>query len=162
MNIFALDNDTKKCAQYHVDKHVVKMILESAQLLSTACKLNGVDYGYKATHTKHPSNLWLLESFQNVLWLKEMSLHLCDEFTFRYDKEHKSKTIIENIPLKELEQSYIKQNIPTNHLTKFRLAMPDKYKCEDPIKSYRDYYVYEKNKFASWKRREVPEWWIQI
>ena len=138
------------------------MILESAQLLSTASKLNGIDYGYKATHVKHPSNLWLLESFKNILWLQEMSLHLCDEFTYRYDKQHKSKSVIENLPLEEIYKKYKEKHLETDCLTKFRLAMPDKYKSDDPVKSYRDYYIYEKKNFATWKKREVPEWWVTI
>jgi hypothetical protein len=58
MNIFLLDSNIKKCAQYHCDKHVVKMILESAQILSTVLRLNGVDQGYKTTHANHPCTLW--------------------------------------------------------------------------------------------------------
>ena len=103
MNIFFLDWDPEVCAQYHVDKHVVKMILESCQLLYTchwtaladgtpeylASTPNGT--GYKPTHRNHPCSIWLRESLDNYLWLLRLARALVDEYHFRYgdDKVHK-------------------------------------------------------------------------
>jgi hypothetical protein len=83
MNIFLLDSNIKKCAQYHCDKHVVKMILESAQILSTVLRLNGVDQGYKTTHANHPCTLWAGKSFSNWKWLRELASALNKEYRFR-------------------------------------------------------------------------------
>jgi hypothetical protein len=136
------------------------MILESAQLLSTTCKLYDIDYGYKSTHAKHPCTLWLLESFQNILWLREMSLHLCDEYTLRYDKEYKSKSIIQDLPLTELYSVYKRLGKPLDDMTSFKQAMPDVYKDDDAVVAYRNYYLGAKRSFAKWKNNKIPEWWL--
>ena len=87
MNIFVLDSNIQKCAQYHCDKHVVKMILESAQLLSTVLRLNDVDYGYKATHANHPCTSWAGESLSNWKWLRNFAFELNQEYRFRFGRE---------------------------------------------------------------------------
>ncbi len=98
MNIFILDLDVKKCAQYHVDKHVVKMILETAQLL---CGVHHVtdqvtdQVPYKLSHKNHPCSIWARESLSNYLYLCELGLELCNEYTYRYGKRHKSQDVIE-------------------------------------------------------------------
>jgi len=93
MNIFYLSHDTEECAQMHVDKHVVKMILEYAQLLSTTHRvLNNVHEGsifYKATHVNHPSAVWTRQSCENYFWLYDLLVDLCCEYTYRYKKTHK-------------------------------------------------------------------------
>ena len=87
MNIFYLDKDPKKCAEMHCDKHVVKMILEYAQLLSTAHRvLDGNEWAdhvglYKATHKNHPSAIWARESAGNYFWLNKLFQELCKEYT---------------------------------------------------------------------------------
>ncbi len=81
MNIFVLDRNIRKCAQYHCDQHVSKMILESIQMLCTCLNKKGVSTPYKSTHLKHPCVLWLDESHSNFLWLKELALELNREFT---------------------------------------------------------------------------------
>jgi aspartate oxidase len=85
MNIFVLHKDTRKAAQMHCDKHVVKMILESAQMLSTAVRMNGIDAGYKLTHRNHPCNIWVRESLSNWQWLKSLACELNTEWQFRYN-----------------------------------------------------------------------------
>lgn len=162
MNIFALDECPINSAQYAVDKHVIKMILESAQLLCTAhhtCPTN-VSYPakfYKPTHKNHPCSIWVRESVENYKWLCDHAIALCDEYEYRYGKKHASLQIIEwcssNIP-----------NIPSVGLTPFKMAMPDKYKTDNPVYSYRMYYFYDKRlKFnCTWKLREKPGWWLSF
>lgn len=180
MNIFYLDHDVTKCAEMHNDKHVVKMILEYAQLLSTAHRvLDGVelegisasgrkrkfwtlgdsrDYTlYKATHINHPSAVWIRQSKQNYLWLANMLIALCEEYTHRYGKTHKVErdglcyVLLKNIP----------HNIRNSDFTQPTPAMPDNVKIAgDSIKSYRNYYIKNKTHLANWKKRTIPEWYI--
>jgi hypothetical protein len=153
MNIFILDSDINECAKYHNDKHVVKMILESAQMLCTAVNLSGGDAPYRSTHKNHPCSIWVRESLSNWRWLRDLTLALNDEFKFRYDKDtdHKSAIIV-----KSLEEP----NISDVGLTPFPQAMPDEYKGEDPVDSYRRYYVKDKHHIAKWTKRRVPEWYF--
>lgn len=149
MNIFILDSDPKLIAQYHVDRHVVKMILESLQLLSTTLRLSGVDYGYKSCYVNHPCRIWVGNSLDNFLWLKELTKELCQEYTFRYEKIHKGESLLEDMPL---------PNLLSVGLTPFALAMPEEYKADDPIVSYRNYYKYGKKHLHKYTKREMPEW----
>ena len=151
MNIFVLDDDIEKCARYHCDKHVVKMILESAQMLSTVSRENGGEIGYKVVHKNHPCTKWVAESLDNWLWLQKLTMYLNSEYRYRYDKEinHKSYNVA---------CSLTRPDIPSIGLTPFKLAMPEEYKHKDAIKAYRDYYWYEKNNLLEWTRREVPDW----
>lgn len=147
MNIFILDTDKEKCAQYHCDKHLIKMILESVQILSTVVNESGGIAPYKSTHKKHPCTLWAMKSLSNWLWLKEFVSYLNKEKIYRYGKPHKSALLIENIQ---------EPNIPDFGLTKFVMAMPNKYKCNKVVKSYRRYYICNKKHFATWKNRPIP------
>ena len=155
MNIFVLDNDTKKCAVYHNDKHVVKMILEYAQLLCGAHHMTESKYEipYKLSHKNHPSAIWTRECIENYIWLCDLGLDLCEEYTYRYGKRHKSQDIIE---WALIHKPSIKTN---NDITPFALAMPDECKVGDAVESYRTYYMTEKRKIANWKNRETPEWY---
>jgi hypothetical protein len=150
MNIFILDTDLAKCAQYHVDKHVVKMILEYAQLLSTTVRLSGIDAGYKATHVNHPCTKWCKSSLSNWRYLRELAQEVQNEYYFRYKKVHKSWELILTLP---------EPNIEDIGLTKFALAMPDQYKVNDAVQSYRNYYKADKRHLAAWKNRTIPDWW---
>jgi hypothetical protein len=158
MNIFYLANNTKECAALHVDKHVVKMILEYAQILSTTHRLvdniDGDSPLYKATHRNHPSTIWARQSVDNYKWLYSLFCDVLDEYTFRYGKEHKSarlKNILANPPKKLVNTGFTE---PTP-------AMPDEYKVKNnSLESYRNYYKYGKVKLHSWKNREVPNWII--
>jgi hypothetical protein len=157
MNIFFLDYDPKIAAQSLCDKHCVKMILESAQIMSTAHRLNGTenDIIYKKTHTKHPCVLWTLESLSNYKWLGEHAIEMCNEYTYRYEKQHKSKPILEWLIKNPI-------NIPDLGLTKAKLAMPLEFHEEDPVKAYRRYYVENKKVLikCTWKKRSIPEWFL--
>jgi hypothetical protein len=178
VNIFYLDHDVRKCAEMHNDKHVVKMILEYAQLLSTAHRvLDGVeliglsdsgrkkrfwtlgdsrDYTlYKATHINHPSAVWVRKSAQNYMWLAEMLEVLCGEYTYRYGKVHK----VERDGLMQLLKNEFPKNLPIAPFTEPTPAMSDDVKVSgDSIKSYRNYYINNKAHLANWKKRQVPEW----
>ncbi|MBL4246527.1 hypothetical protein H8F16_05370 [Vibrio fluvialis] len=152
MNIFILDDDIKLCAQYHCDQHVVKMILESVQLLCTALNKKGFETPYKSTHVKHPCVLWVEESYDNFLWLTELVRELNTEYKFRYDKsvDHKSMAVLELIQ----QHTY-----PSIGLTEFAQAMPDEYKIRgDAVSAYRRFYLAEKMVFARWTKRELPAW----
>jgi hypothetical protein len=155
MNIFFLDSDPKKCAEQHCDKHVVKMILESAQLLSTAHHVLD-DYNapkgiYKPTHKNHPSAIWARTTDSNYDWLYVLWRELMSEYKYRYLKVHACEKLI--IPLRRLPF-----NIEKGPFTAPPKAMPDEYKVEDTIQSYKNYYNGAKASFAKWTSRKAPEW----
>ena len=153
MNIFVLDNDHQKCAEYHCDKHTVKMILEYAQILSTNVRIaNDCEAGYKITHRNHPCTIWARQSLSNWLWLKKLSFHLNEEYKYRYGhvRNHKSYDVIESLPA---------PNIPDVGLTPFAQAMPDYCKSDDAVDPYPRYYILEKKDIVNWKKRNLPNWY---
>lgn len=153
MNIFFLDYDPKKCAQYHNDKHVVKMILETAQLLCGVHWMIGGEAPYKLSHKNHPCSKWVREDLNNYLWLCELGLELCEEYKYRYGKTHKTYQVI-------LWCIDNKPNIPDVEFTSPPLAMPDACKINNNlISSYRNYYITEKSSFCIWKGRDIPHWY---
>lgn len=157
MNIFALHTDPMQAAHWHNDKHCVKMILESAQMLSTAIReTSDFDPKYKSTHVNHPCSKWVRATKENYTWLLFLSSYLNDEYRYRYDKNcnHKSYDVILELP------GVSDVDIPNGSLTSFEQAMPNKYKRECSIDAYRAYYIGEKRHIASWKKRNVPSWFI--
>jgi hypothetical protein len=163
MNIFYLSANPEEAAKMACDKHVVKMILESTQLLYTAQRLSEPNkleespyVPYKIAHKNHPSAIWTRASIQNYKWLCELALNYCLEYKFRYgeEKEHscqkhliwleKNPPSLQDIPFVEPPQ-----------------CMPDQYKQESCIEAYKAYYIGEKLGFAKYTRREVPEWLIE-
>ena len=152
MNIFILDHSPESSARSQCDKHVVKMILETAQMLCTVAHDNGTDAPYRATHKKHPCTLWAGKSKQNWDWLVKHGLALCQEYTDRYGKTHKSQKHIEWCRDLNL-------GLPETGLTPFAQAMPSQYKNRCAVTAYRAYYHGEKAGFATWKRNK-PSWWI--
>jgi len=154
MNIFVLDQDPKKCAEYHNNKHVVKMILETAQLLCGVHHMIGSDLEipYKLSHKNHPCSIWARECLENYYWLCDLGLELGKQYTLRYGKVHKSVSIIEWCIM---NQPNLKHN---GNITKFRLAMPDECKVEGVVNSYRKYYMTEKRNIADWKVVSTPHW----
>ncbi len=162
MNVFFLDYNPVYCAKFHNDKHVVKMILEHCQLMSTAHRV--LDEGilspeldavlYKATHKNHPSAKWVRQSASNYIWLYELTYQLCLEYTYRYGKTHKCQEGV----LASLVK--IPKNIPSVPFTEPPQAMPDEVKVEgDSVQAYRKYYINNKTHLATWKNREMPEWY---
>jgi hypothetical protein len=154
MNIFVLDLDVKKCAKYHVNRHCTKMIVEYAQLLCGVHHVveSGYDIPYKLSHKNHPSAIWARECMENYIWLCDLGLELCKEYTYRYEKRHKSQAVIEWCLIHKPKLKY------NSDITPFALAMPDECKVGDAVDSYREYYRTEKRKLAKWKGRELPEW----
>jgi hypothetical protein len=180
MNIFYLDKDPKTCAEMHVDKHCVKMILEYAQLLSTAHRvLDGIQVVglsksgrkqtryeisdnrdgilYSATHINHPSAIWVRQSIPNYIWLAELLEMLCIEYTYRYDRVHK----VESSGLMQTLKNNFPKNIPSGKWSEPTPAMPDEVKVEnDSIQSYKNYYIKNKVHIAKWKGRSTPSWFV--
>jgi hypothetical protein len=181
MNIFYLHQDPKIAAEYHVDKHVVKMIIEYAQLMSTAHRLldgalyldktaNGRsikrwkldDYRepilYKASHINHPSAIWVRQSDLHYNWLWHLYKNLCQEYRYRYggatDKQHKTSLLLSDL-------SFLPYNIPrTVEFQEPPQAMPEAVKVPgDSIQAYRNYYKVHKSAFANWKNRSAPDWY---
>lgn len=180
MNIFVLDLDPVRAAVQQCDKHIVKMPLESAQMLSTAHRyLDGTMYVgksasgramklwrhpspdldsklYKVVHLNHPCSLWTMGSRANYLWHYQHFVALSNEFTHRYGKVHASfamlKDMLANPPA----------NIPDIGLTQFRLAMGAAPQCmhpDDPVRSYREFYQTKQDRFSmTWTKRATPSW----
>jgi hypothetical protein len=176
LNIFYVDTDPVKAAQSMVDKHVVKMIVESAQLLSTAHRvMDGVEVDglsksgrkqkkwiladsrepilYQATHINHPSAIWTRTSVENYNWLVDHFFGLLNEYTYRYKKHHKC----------EGDLSFMIQSPPNNlkdyDMTSMPSAMDDEFIISDnPIDNYRNYYRFGKAKLHKWTNRQAPVW----
>ena len=169
MNIFFLDRNVETCAQYHNDKHIVKMILEYAQLLSTAHRIiDGQLVGkrwvlpepqestlYKATHANHPSAIWARSGVRQYNWLYDLFTACLDEYTFRYGKVHATDRLRQplfNAPI----------NMPMTEWTDPTPAMPDEYKVAgNSIQSYQNYYIGSKREMSRWTNREMPLWFEQ-
>ena len=149
MNIFFLDKDPKIAAQLQCDKHVVKMVLETAQMLSTAARKRGFELGYKAAYPKHPMTLWISESPNNYSWAIQHGLALGTEYQLRYHKVHKSHEVIKELAMLD--------NGDSTQMTKPPQCMPDEYKTDDYVQSYRNYYVGDKKRFARYTNRGTPE-----
>ena len=177
MNIFYLDRDPELAAQYHCDKHVVKMILESAQLLSTAHRvLDGVPVQgksvsglrnvkrwrldnefdsvyYSASHVNHPSAVWVRTSRQHYSWLHDLFANLLNEYTFRYGKIHKCEGLLKPLQRFPSNQSHAPFEEPPQ-------CMPDDSKnILSSVIAYRNYYKIHKASFAKWSVRPTPSWW---
>lgn len=185
MNIFYIDQSPKVCAQMHLDKHVVKMILEYSQLLSTAHRvIDGVETQglsktgrkvkrwvitrgtniqernstlYTATHINHPSAKWARHNAHNYHWLYCLLFELCKEYTHRYGKTH----LVETKLLSTL--ALIPDGLENGEFFPPWRAMPDEYKVgNDVMASYRNYYVGAKARMAKWTKRETPEWFTSM
>lgn len=146
MNIFFLHLLPRICALYHVDRHVVKMILETCQLLCTAIWVTGGEAPLKKTHENHPSAKWARESRKNWKWLRQLGLALCTEYTYRYGKIHKLESTIRDLKCPDL---------PRIDFTCPPLAMPDEYKDKNQITAYRNYYITGKKHLHLWKNRHA-------
>ena len=156
MNIFYLDNDPEQCAKYHCDKHCVKMVLEYAQLLSSAHHVldhSSLPNLYKLTHKNHPCAIWTRQSNNNYNWLYTLFHALCKEYTYRYGKIHKTEEkLLEVLRVPPM-------NIPIDYFREPPQAMPDDIKSlTSSIEGYRMYYKTHKRELCVWKNREIPEW----
>ena len=149
MNIFFLDKDPKIAAQLQCDKHIVKMILETAQMLSTTARAQGHDIGYKSAYPKHPMTLWVNESPHNYAWAIIHAFELCNEYTKRYNRVHKTQSLIRDL-YEICNGDYAKMTDPPT-------CMPDEYNTDDYVQSYRNYYVGDKKRFARYTNQTTPE-----
>ena len=167
MNLFILSLIQQEIAEYMMDKHVSKILLEAVQMLCTAKKLLDPEDEtngrlYKIAHKNHPVTIWCRKSKENFIWALDLVDELHKEWRYRFGhsdtKFHKSYLVA----------LILRDNLPSDDkfeetgLTPFALAMPDKYKSDDPIMSYRNYYMSEeKQKIATWnKNRSRPDWYI--
>ena len=151
MNFFYLDKDPTICAQSMVDKHIVKMITEHCQMISTVQVSNGIEPLYKSTHKNHPCTIWTGASLDNYNLLIEYTKAIAKEYTFRYGKVHASEAVLYYCEAH-------KPAIPKIGITPIALCMPDIYQTNDPIESYRTFYRKKKRHIAKWKNRTQPEW----
>ena len=163
MNLFILDKEPKLSAQFHTDRHIVKMPTETAQMISFVYhdqsiwngKVPEYIMGFSKTHYKHPCSIWIRESLSNFKYACELGLELYKEYQYRYnkpDKHQRAKNIftfaLENLP-----------KIEDKGLTPFALAMDNEFiKHTCPIENYREYYRAGKKHLHSWKNRETPNW----
>ncbi len=161
MNIFFLDNDPANAARMHCDKHVVKMVVESTQMLCTVLNEAGIVIpgAYKSTHAHHPCVLWASESPENFLWLLTLALNLDAQYAFRYKKCHKCHGLL--IAISVYFNTHLKNHSmwKSQDFTTPPQCMPDEYRDEDAPTAYRQYYKGEKSKFAKWAHSGEPEWW---
>lgn len=181
MNLFILDEDPVIAAQSQCDKHVVKMIVESAQMLSTTHRMidgyetrkpsksgktmvkyfelpgEKEDILYKACHHNHPCTIWTRENTANYNWHYKHFIALCDEYTHRYKKIHATDT-----KLRQALKTPPTNMSRSNKRTPFKLAMKSNPECmfEDAVKSYRAFYHTKQKRFSmTWSNRDIPEWW---
>jgi hypothetical protein len=180
INLFVLDKDPVKAAQLQCDKHIVKMVVESAQMLSTAHRiLDGVEEMrpsksgkrmvkywrhrnsnlenvlYRVAHQNHPCTIWTMRSNNNYNWHYVHFVALCEEYKYRYGKTHLTDTKLREV------LSTPPTNIDVGYLTQQPLAMKSNPECmfEDVVKSYRAYYQTKQDRFKMvWTKREIPEW----
>ena len=161
MNIFAIEGDetTGEVNWYLSGRsqdnyRTVKMILESTQLLSSAMHLNGMVGPYKLNHPKHPSTLWTAESYHNWGALMIHAFALCEEYQERFGKKHKCYDI-----LVEMCKKVDAKKFPSDKPTPLRMAMPEQFKSENVVKSYRDYYASKPN--MRYPKGKAPEWFLK-
>ena len=168
MNIFVLSSNPIVAAQMQCDKHVIKMVLESAQILSTVMRMENlvadVSALYKPTHQNHPCTQWAVEP-NNFAWLVVHAKALELEYTHRYQRKHKSKGVIDiawNRTTRHFDYLRMSQSQKTraNKALRFVQAMPEEYRTTNAVTAYRNYYYGEKRYMARWeKTRPAPPWW---
>ena len=153
LNIFVFDVDPHEAARQHCDRHVVKMILEAAQMLSTTYHVCGdaPSIAYRPTHKNHPCTVWARTSTTNYRWLVDYGLALCKLYTLRYHRVHKSEAVI--VALVPPPSC-----VPIGGLTPFAQAMPDQYRDSDAALAYQRYFIAEKSHIATW-HDGPPYWW---
>ena len=155
MNIFVLDDTPIGCAQALCDKHVVKMILETAQLLCSVHHFlgNNDKIPYKAIHINHPCAKWVRKSQENYLWTCELGMRIADEYTRRFGRLHKSQEVIEwalnNVP-----------KLPSKGITQQPLCMPNECKFKSVVYSYKQYYKKKRDEGMTMKYTKTapPNW----
>lgn len=154
MNIFYLDHDPAEAARLHCDKHVGKMLVESAQMLSTALRLSGFDIGYKAAYANHPMTVWVRSGAENYRWALALADGLATEFAHRFGRTHKTAAVLDDLR----HGADWRARLGDGLSTPLPLCMPEPYKVAgDPVASYRNFYRGEKARFARYTNRPVPD-----
>ena len=183
MNIFVLDSNPKLAAEYHCNKHVVKMILESCQMLSSAHWYSLLREGgkslsdfkkvklakvwctqnypasrlppYSFTHAYHPCTTWTAAKTENYHWHIRLCGHLLEEYTKRYKRRHKSHDVYDWLV------THIPQNLGSGPMDPHPQCMPEAYKvADDPVQAYRNFYNVDKRKFAKWEPHATTPYWF--
>jgi len=166
MNIFVLDENPKIAAQMMNDKHVVKMPLESLQMISTCMTLRGFNGPYRKSFAYHPCTIWARQTSENLVWLIEHFKALCEEYTLRYNKVHKCQKTFEQ---SEDEVKKLIEYLPKDGLTPFAIAISPDMFCRrvegfdslPAVDKYRLYYLHDKKHIADWKTKP-PQWWTDF
>lgn len=171
MNLFVLDRDPHTAACMQCDQHVVKMPIEVAQMLSMVLRSRGLGdtessgvaedgtvslYKFAKAHFKHPATQWCLQNDANFFWALRYGLGTAAEYTTRYRRTHKAERVLQHVL--ELWSSFSSFRTLTPPLD-YALCMPDAYKTDDPVESYRNYYIRDKARFARWNHTKAPYWW---
>ena len=157
MNVFYLDKNPEICAKYHCDKHAVKMILEYSRMLSTAHRLLDDEPSeelYKIAYVNHPMTIWTRSHIENYKYVRDLWHYLCIEYSLRYEKVHSCEKLDYEFfsDPDNIEREAEPESIP--------LCMPDMYKESDPVTSYRNFYKYDKVRFATWKQPSEKPYWM--
>ena len=157
MNIFYVDPDPVSAAKQLCDQHVLKMQIESAQMLSTAHWENGGTAPYKRAHVNHPSTKWTRESIQHYRWLVKHGLAICEEFTRRYGNDHRTRLILEWLEVNEPKLEDKGFSPPPQ-------CMPEEYKNGDTVIAYKAFYAKDKvkNKGLNWKKLGNEPDWVKL
>lgn len=154
MNVFVLDHDMKKSAEYTCDKHVVKMITEHVELLCSAYFFTDESdkSPYYLSNANHPIAKWVRYSLSNWIWLRDYTLVLYDEYKYRYNnRDHKAGEVCKKLIIPNLEDK---------GFTKMPCSMPNEYKTDSVVQSYRNYYIGEKQHIIKYTKRNIPYWYI--
>lgn len=158
MNIFVVEKDELGnpdfiASAYSMDrKRLIKMILESAQMLCTVLNEKGFTTPYKSTHRNHPCTLWTSESVVNFWNLLIHANALSRRYTELYNKRHKCQDVLDLIYQLPVTEDLFSFSVETS----IKLAMPDEYKSSDLVESYRKYYANKDN--LDYRGLEVPTW----
>lgn len=187
MNIFAIYRCPATAARHLVDSHVVKMVLESAQMLANCfspellaredCPRTKAGTVRKYAHYNHPCSKWVRASKNNMLWLCEHALAMDverihrsnmkvqEQLQLKAEGKPYSKVIANSIPITHHCIPFIEwvivnlgsSTIPDVPLTEFAQAMPDEFKCDDSVQAYRNLYINGKKHLHKWVRNK-PDW----
>lgn len=178
MNIFVLQKSPTLAARDQCDQHVCKMPCETAQMLSTAHRVisgkeeivisptgrrnrywrlhdEREDTVCKAAFVNHPCSIWARESLGNFVWLYDHGIALCNEYEHRFNRVHGSKIVIQ-----ECMDQIDRLNLTGLATTDFAICMPDEFKRDGAIESYRQFYISDKSRFARWTTRSAPSWYL--
>lgn len=164
MNIFVLDRNPIRASEMMCDKHIPKMVVESAQMMASALRRHGAidrqmpltksGTPYKGAYKHHPCTVWAGDSWHNFDWLANHAIGLLGEYYMRFGKEHACSEAIG-------QMNGMSWRLPNGRLTPFAQAMPDEFKQEDAVQAYRAYY--HSKTFAKWEKgTPAPDWWMGV